>query len=142
MPGTLVRDANASNLLTGATLNSAGTTNGTGVEVNRPGDVELRVTFGTVTGTTPTFTATLQSSDDSGFASGNVTHGTIGPTSGTGAAQTATTRQIQARVYKRYVRLLNVVLGGTSPVYTGSTAYLEQREYFRGTPTSTTDTAT
>lgn len=142
MPGTLVHDAlgtgAASNLLAGATLNAAGTTTSTVVEVNRPGECQARLTLGTVTGTTPTAQITVQSSDDITFASGVVTHGIFGPLTGTGAAQSNTARLIQTSIYKRYVRL-SVTLGGTSPVYTGSTLFLEQEHYFQ---TPATDTAT
>jgi hypothetical protein len=119
MPGTLVRDALAPNILAGATLNAAGSTNGTIVEVVHPREVAFILETGTVTGTTPTLTLTIQGSDSATFASGVVTYGTIVLT-GTTAAQSNTARQVQAYAALRYLRA-TVVLGGTTPVYTGST---------------------
>jgi|CXWL01.1.fsa_nt_gi hypothetical protein len=116
MPGTLAQDSLAPNLLAGATLNAAGTTNGTIVTLDRPGEVAFVLTFGTVSGTSPTADVTVQGSDSSTFASGVITYGQI-ETSGT---QTGLVRQISARAYHKYVRAI-VTLGGTSPVYTGST---------------------
>lgn len=117
MPGTLVQDALAPNILVGATLNAAGTTNSTAVQVDRPGDVAFVLTLGTVTGTTPTSDITIQGSDDNTFATGVVTYGQIETS---GGSQSSISRQISAYVSKQYVRAV-VVLGGTSPSYAGST---------------------
>lgn len=117
MPGTLVRDALAPNLLVGSTLNSAGTTNGTVVQLDRPCSITLELQLGTVTGTTPTLDVTFQGSDSSTFASGVVTYGQIETS---GASQSNINRQITAYVNHRFVRVI-VVIGGTTPVYTGST---------------------
>lgn len=124
MPGTLVQDANASNHLAGATLNAAGTTNSTAVQLDRPNDVAFVLTTSTVTGTSPTLSVVIQGSDDSTFATGVVTYGTINLT-GTAANQSNISRQILAYVSQRFVRAA-VTLGGTSPVYTGSTLVARQ----------------
>jgi hypothetical protein len=134
MPGTLVRDALAPNILTGATLNAAGSTNGTIVEVVSPRDIAFILETGTVTGTTPTLTLTIQGSDSATFASGVVTYATIVLT-GTTGAQSNTVRQVQAYAALRYLRA-TVVLGGTSPVYTGSTLTPRQ-EHDRRTKATT-----
>jgi hypothetical protein len=117
MPGSLVQDALAPNILTGATLNAAGTTNGTIVQLDRPGEVTFVLTLGTVTGTSPTGDFTVQGSDTSDFSAGVVTYGQIETS---GGSQSNISRQISAYVSKQYVRAA-VTLGGTSPVYTGST---------------------
>lgn len=129
MPGTLVRDALADNLLTGATLNSAGTTNGTAVQVSKPGCVRVELATSTVTGTNPTILVTLQGSSTSGFSS-SVYLGSFVVTSGNAAAQTSITRYIDVDCYHEYIRA-NVTLGGTSPVYTGSTVKLRQENDHR-----------
>lgn len=127
MPGTYVRDANASNLLSGATLNSAGSTNATAVEVSKPGNVRVRLATSTVTGTNPTIEVELKGADDSGFTTNVVSYGKFGITTGNAAAQSNVTKFFEADVRKRYVRA-TVVLGGTSPVYTGATCTLELPE--------------
>lgn len=125
MPGTLVQDALAPQLLAGATLNAAGTTNGTAVQVDRPADISFVLDTSTVTstGNTATLKVVLQGSDVVGFGSGVVTYGTIEST-GTDAVQTAqANRTINARLYKKFVRAV-VTLGGTAPVYTGSVLHV------------------
>jgi hypothetical protein len=117
MPGTLVQDSLAPNLLAGSTLNAAGTTNGTIVQLDRPGEVAFVLTLGTVTGTSPTLDVTIQGSDVANFGSGVITYGQIETS---GGSQSNAVRQISARAYHRFVRAV-VVVGGTSPVYTGST---------------------
>ena len=69
MPGTLVTDSLASDLLTGSTLNSAGTTNGTVADLGHPCEFGVRVETGTVTGTSPTLDITVQASSTSDFSS-------------------------------------------------------------------------
>lgn len=118
MPGTVVRDANATNLLTGATLNAAGTTTSTAVELGWPGDVQFVFTSGTVTGTSPTATIEIQGCETSDFSTADVvTLGTVSNANASNATYAVTTY-----CDSRYVRC-SVVLGGTSPVYTGSTLY-------------------
>lgn len=125
MPGSLVHDANSANLLAGSTLNAAGTTTGTITQVDRPGDVSIVLVTSTVTGTTPTIALTVSSSDDVTFAAGVVGHGTFGIATGAAAAQSNVEKKLMVYIHKRYVRV-SVTLGGTSPVYTGSTLKIEQ----------------
>lgn len=126
--GTNVSDANEVNLLTGATLNAAGTTNSTAVQVDRPGRVAFVLTTGTVTGTTPTLALTIQGADTSAFTAGTIV--TLGTANSTGTAQSSKTISVDARAYKGWVRVV-VVAGGTSPVYTGSTLYIKQPSWRR-----------
>lgn len=128
--GTYVQDANSANLLAGSTLNAAGTTNGTIVQVDRPGDIFAVLETSTVTGTTPTISIVVQGSDDSGFASGVVEYGTIRIVTGAAAAQTNVRKHIDIIAYKKYIRAV-VTLGGTTPVYTGSTLKLQQEHFFQ-----------
>lgn len=135
MPGSLVRDALAPQVLTGATLNAAGTTNGTVQEIDKPGDVRAVLTLGTVTGTSPTLGVELKGADDAAFSVNVVSFGQFAASSG--GSQSNTTKVFDFRCDKQYIRA-TVVAGGTSPVYTGSTCYIRQ-ENDRRTPA--TDTA-
>ncbi len=114
MPGTVVRDTLAPNLASGATLNAAGSTNGTAYEIGWVGDVQFELVAATATGTTPTLDVTIQGADDSGFTSNVVTLGRFSQSSAVG------TKQLNCYVGKRYVRAV-VVLGGTTPSFAGST---------------------
>lgn len=127
-PGTLVSDYLATNLLTGATLNAAGTTNATAVAVYRPGDVAFVLTTGTVTGTSPTLSVTILGSDTSDFSDDVVTLATL---TSTGATEDNKEYIACGDVYKTYVKAV-VTAGGTSPVYTGSTLYIQQENYHLG----------
>ncbi len=122
MPGTVVRDALGLNLAAGATLNAAGTTNGTVAEINSPQEVSFELATGTVTstGNSATLNIEIQSADNSGFSVGVVSHGRFAALSGTDAAQSNVVRLLRATVQKRYARA-TVILGGTAPVYTGTT---------------------
>lgn len=131
-PGTLVTDYLESNFLSGATLNSAGTTTGTAVEVNRPGDVAFVLELSTIGGTSPTMTISLQGSDTSDFSDDVVTLATV---ASSGATDDNNTYSVCAEVYKQYVRA-SVVLGGTSPVYTGATLKMRQPHWHRSSSTS------
>lgn len=116
MPGTLVRDANAPNLTAGATLNAAGTTDGTVVELPWSGKIAWKLTTGTVTGTSPTLHVEIQGSDSLTFASGVVSYGRFAPI----GDEDNVTRYLSAYHDKRYARA-RVIVGGTTPVYTGTT---------------------
>ena len=132
MPGSLVTDANAANVLLGATLNAAGTTNSTIVAVDRPGEAIVRLVVGpTVTSTanSATLKVVVSGSDSATFASGVYSYGTINST-GTDALQANSAHQINVSFYHRYVRC-SVVLGGTAPVYTGTVAAFQQEDYLR-----------
>lgn len=116
MPGTVVRDANAPNLLDGSTLNSAGTTNGTVWDAQWPGHIQFTLATGTVTGSsTPTITVDIQGCETSDFSTGDVvTYATL--------VNAASNTVVGASTFvdSRYVRA-RVTLSGTSPVFTGST---------------------
>lgn len=118
MPGTLVRDSLAPLLSAGVTLNAAGTTSGTVLEVNKPGDVRIFAAYSTVTGTTPTADIEIKGADDLAFSVNVVSHGRFATS--TGGSQSNTTRVIDIRSDKRFMRA-TVILGGTTPVYTGLT---------------------
>lgn len=114
MPGTVVRDALAPNLLTGATLNAAGTTNGTLWEAEWPEHIQFELVTGTVTGTTPSLTVEIQTAENSSFTGGTVS--TVGTLVATTSSQTVA---FSTHVDARYVRA-RVIVAGTSPVFTGS----------------------
>lgn len=120
--GTNVRDANADNLLTGATLNAAGTTAATAVQIDRPGWVGFELITSTVTGTSPTLTVILTASDTSDFSDDVVTVATL---TSTGASEDNKTYLATAYCNKKYIKA-GVTLGGTSPVYTSSTLKMTQ----------------
>lgn len=130
--GTLVKDDLESNLLSGATLNSAGSSTGTAVEINRPGDVAFVLELSTVTGTSPTITVDIQGSDVSDFSDDVVTVATL---YSTGAAEDNLVYSACGELYKKYVRA-SVTLGGTSPVYTGATVKVRQPHWHRTSSTS------
>lgn len=120
MPGTVVRDADAPDLASGgdtSDLNAAGTTNGVIWDAQYPGLLSFALdTPATITGTTPTMDVTIEASSSSTFASDVVTvckFDTIGD-------EQSLTFLATGYVNKRYVRA-EFVLGGTSPVFTGTT---------------------
>lgn len=116
MPGTVIRDSIAPDLLDGATLNSATTSQGTTWTSLWPGEVQFYLDISTVTGTSPTLTIDIEGSENSDFSTENVvTLGTI--TAGDEADNTvlAFTTHVDAK----FVRA-NVTVGGTTPVYTAT----------------------
>lgn len=124
--GTYVRDALESDLLSGATLNAAGTTNGTAVEVAWPGHVQFILETGTVTGTTPTLVIEVKGCETSDFTTADVvTLGTISAGDNDNAIFA-----FETNVDARYVRA-EVTVGGTAPVYTGSTLKVVPPDYLR-----------
>lgn len=141
MPGTLIRDALAPNLLAGSTLTAAGTTNGTIVVLDRPHMVTTYLSLEVLpTGTTPTISVRIQGSSSATFASDVVDYITLAVLTGTPAQQFAAGKRAGAAyVDRKYVRAI-VTLGGTSPVYTGATLTLEQPHFRRlrttGNPTA------
>lgn len=119
MAGTYVRDALAPDLLAGATLNSAGTTTGTIVDLNYPLDFAVELSAATATGTTPTLDVEVQASDSPTFA-GSATF----PTEVLGRFSRVTVvgvKRLRLTTNKRYVRT-SVVVGGTTPSFASSTA--------------------
>jgi len=123
MPGTFARDALAPNILVGATLNAAGTTNGTVVDLNAEGnDILWELVLSTVTSTGNSATLTIH-------IDGAPVVGMTGATrmgsfviTGTDAVQSGDTMKLPSFIgtHQRFVRAA-VTLGGTAPVYTGAT---------------------
>ena len=135
MPGSYVKDAASVNLTTGSTLNAAGSTNGSVVEVLWPGETRIHLATGTVSGTSPTLDVEVKGADDAAFTVNVVSFGRFSGL--TGGAQSNVERWLEADVYKRYVRA-TVVLGGTTPSYIGTTLNLRMDQYKQ---TSKTDSA-
>lgn len=129
MPGTLVQDALAPALHTGATLNSAGTTTGTAADIKAPRHVRVQLVSATASGTNPTLDVEIQSSDDSNFGS----FSTLAKFTQTTTA--SLTKYVQAYCPHRYVRA-KVVLGGTSPSFASSTIKVVE-PHFRRQPSDT-----
>lgn len=122
MPGSLVRDSLAPQIFAGATLNAAGSTNSTATRVDKPGKVKVEIVTGTVasTGNSATLLVRVEAADDSGFTVNKVNICEFPVKSGTDAAQSNKTYRQNSQIWKTWVRTV-VTLGGTAPVYTGST---------------------
>ena len=118
--GVQVNDADAVDLLAGATLDSATSSNGTVRDLLWPRWVKFRLVTGTVTGTSPTLDVTLQASSTSDFSSDVVDLGAF-PQVGD---EDAVPKVFRTYVTKRYVRA-SVTTGGTSPDYSGTTLKAE-----------------
>lgn len=132
MPGTQVTDSSAPNLLTGATLNAAGTTNATTVEVVKPGRVRAMLSTPTVssTGNSATLSVELFASDDAGNSVNVVSLGKFHTESGTDAAQSGKIYFLEVRCDKEFVTA-TVTAAGTAPNYSGASLVLEQPHYHR-----------
>lgn len=118
MPGTVVRDALATNLLSGLTLNGAGTVNGTAHEIGWAGRVQFVATTGTVTGTTPTLVIEIQGCETSDFSTADVlTLATI-----SFGDEDAVAHEAVTEVNSKFVRAV-ATKGGTTPNYDGTTLY-------------------
>ena len=131
--GTWVRDALESNLAAGATLNAAGTTDGTFKDLLRPMDFRIMITLPTVTSTanSATHRVTVEASNDSTFAdTEDVTLGATDLISGTDAAQSGKVLFLDVYTQKRYLRA-QVTIAGTAPVYTGLTIIPVEENYLR-----------
>ena len=124
MPGTHVADALAPNLLSGSTLNAAGTTDGNVWEALWPGKIRFELTTGTVTGTSPTMDIELKGCEDSAFSGTVVSYGRFAQRDTTDNA----TRWLEADIQSKYLKA-TVVVGGTTPVFTGSTLYPRAERY-------------
>lgn len=122
MPGSLVRDSLSPQLFAGATLNAAGATNGTAVQVDKPGDVMVEIVTGTVTSTanSATLLVRLEGADDSAFTVNKTNICEFPVKSGSDASQSAAKYRQNTMCWKQWVRSV-VTVGGTAPVYTGST---------------------
>ncbi len=130
--GTYATDALAPNLLTGATLNAAGTTNGSIVEVDWSQDTTFVLATGTVSGTAPTIDITIQGSESPAFGAGTIV--TIAKF-GQVAATSNSSFYLTSFVNSKYIRAV-VAAGGTSPVFTGSTLTPRAKHYLRTRLTS------
>jgi hypothetical protein len=124
--GTYVADALAPNLLTGATLGSAATSDGTVWEALWPGKIRFELTTGTVSGTNPTLDIQLKGCEDSAFSGTVVSYGSF--------AQRDTTDNVTAwldlDIQSKYLKAV-VITGGTNPVFTGSTLYPRAEQYHK-----------
>lgn len=130
MPGTLASDALAV-VLNSAAITSKTTTTGTGVLVDWPGEIQVEMVLGTLTGSAGTADVEIQGSDSSTFASGVVSYGRFAQ-----FIETATgTRRLNVNVYKKYMRAVIVTAGTTVTSYT-ITITLRPDDYQR-TPTTT-----
>lgn len=139
MPGTLVRDSLVPQLFAGATLNAAGSTNSTATQVDKPGGVTVEIATGTVTstGNSATLLVRVEGADDSAFTVNKVSIDEFPVHSGTDAALSNVKFRQKSYIWKKWVRAV-VTLGGTAPVFTGSTCKLHIL-HDRSTPI--TDTA-
>lgn len=114
-----VNDATAPNLFTGATLNAAGTTTSSAVEVDWPGMTLFELSTSAVSGSSPTLDVTIQGCETEDFATADVV--TLGSFGQVGDEDNVT-YQFRTDVRCKYIRA-SVTAGGTTPVYTGSTLY-------------------
>lgn len=138
MPGTQVNDALAPILTTGVTLNAAGTTttsagtNNVNIDVLRPQRLRIELKTSTVTSTTnsATLNVEIQASNDAAFGSGNVSLGRFAAMSGTDVSQSNVTKYLEVYTQKRYIRA-SVIIGGTAPVYTGTTIKVKEKNFQR-----------
>lgn len=133
MPGTYAHDSNASNLLTGATLNAAGSSNGTAVEVVKPGRVRAHLKLSTVssTGNSATIQVELEGCESSDFSTTDVfSLSSTRVIAGTDALLSNLNWYEDLRCDYEYIRAV-VTIGGTAPVFTGATLTLEQPDFRR-----------
>lgn len=117
MPGTVVRDALAPDLLADVDLADEGAAqNGTAYEIGWAGEVQFVLEIATVTGTTPTMVIDIQGCETSDFTTDDVvTIGTISVADEADASSFATV----AYVTSKYVRAVADV-SGTTVVYTAT----------------------
>lgn len=101
MPGTLATDALAPELYD-ATV-SADVAGSTAVEVAWPAECRFKLVAGTIDAGVTGLDVEVQGSDDSTFASGVVSYGRFDSITG---SDDADVRYLQARVYKRYCRVV------------------------------------
>ena len=137
MPGTVVRDSLAVDLLADITLTTAGADVGTALEILWPGEVTFELVIGVVTGTTPTMQIDIEGCETSDFTTADVvTLGTILVGDEADAAVFAETTFVNSK----YVRA-DVTIVGTSGVYTGATlkAVLPHDRRVRGVSPTTQD---
>jgi hypothetical protein len=120
MPGTVVRDSIAPNLLNGVTLTTAAGANqaGTAWEASWPGEVQFTVVLAGKAGTTPVITVRFEGCETSDFSTADVV--SLGQVTSTDAAN-GVTLGLTSYVNSKFVRAVSTVTG-TSGAYTGTTA--------------------
>lgn len=111
MPGTVVRDSLAPNLLSGVTTTTAGgAANGPVWDASWPGEVQFNLTVASATGTVPTGTFTIQGCETSDFTTADVvSYGSIVAVD----PADASTFGLSTHIDSRYVRIASVVTGTT-----------------------------
>jgi hypothetical protein len=112
MPGTVVRDAEAPNLLAGVTTTTAAGANqaGTAWEASWPDHIQFVLDITAKAGTTPTLSVDIQASESPTFAANTVV--TLGTIVAVDAA-TPSTFALDAHVDARYVRAVSTVTGAS-----------------------------
>ena len=139
MPGTVVRDALETDLLADCTLDSAGSSNGTALEILWPCEVQFLCETGTIDSgsSDETLEITIQGSENSDFSTENVvTLGTISLVDTDDNGSFGFTTYVDAK----YVRAV-AVAGGTTPDFSGTTVKVVQPHYDRVRGTSPTAAA-
>ena len=119
MPGTVVRDSIAVDLLAAHTLTTAGATAaaGTAFEILWPGEVQFALVINAVTGTTPVMWIEIEGCETSDFTTADVV--TIAEMTVGDEADDAVFA-VNTFVDSKYVRAV-VSVSGTTAVYTGAT---------------------
>ena len=137
MPGTVVRDSLATDLLAAHTLTTAGASAsaGTALEILWPGEVQFALDIPAVTGSNPVMWIEIEGCESSDFSTTDVT--TIGEIT-VGDEADDTSFGLTTHVDSKYVRAV-VSVSGTTAVYTGSTlkAVLPHDRRVRGVSPST-----
>ena len=139
MPGTVVRDSIAVDLLAAHTLTTAGATAaaGTALEILWPGEVQFALLINAVTGTTPVMYIEIEACESSDFSTTDVT--TIAELTA-GDQADGDELAVNTFVDAKYVRAV-VSITGTTAVYTGATlkAVLPHDRRVRGVSPTTQD---
>lgn len=124
MPGTLTHDAAPTKLANAVDISSATTTTGTGVQVDRPGWVQLRMTTAAITGTSVTSNTEIQGSND------DSTYVTIAKFDTLTESDDSETHIVHAYVAWKYLRH-ETITTGTTPVVNDLTVTVEEPHYRR-----------
>lgn len=118
MPGTVVRDALAPDLLSGVTLTTAAGANqaGTAWEASWPGDIQFSLVVTAKSGTTPQISVDIQASESSTFGAGTIT--TLGTIVAADPAITGNNAvfALESYVNSRYVRAVSTVTGTSGTI--------------------------
>lgn len=146
MPGTFVQDSLAPDILAGATLNAAGTTDGTAVDLSAEGvDTLWKLDTATVSsnatpGNDATLTVHIYGAVDQAMTDKTRVGSFV--ITGTDAAQSNQEFEFDSMLdtYERWIQA-EVIVGGTDPDYTGTTLK-PHTKHFRRTKTDTAGPAT